>query len=80
MKLEHDSESAICWFESNYMKLNTDKCHLLIPVNKYEHIWAKLGEELIWEETSVKLLGVTIDRQLKFDKHVFDICTKAGIK
>ena len=25
----------------------------------------------MWEENSVKLLGVTIDRQLKFDKHVF---------
>ena len=62
------------------MKLNTDKCHLIIAGNKYEHIWAKLGEELIWEENSVKLLGVTIDRQLKFDKHVFDICTKAGRK
>ena len=80
MKLEHDSETSICWFESNYMKLNTDKCHLIIAGNKYEHIWAKLGEELIWEENSVKLLGVTIDRQLNFDKHVFDICTKAGRK
>ena len=80
LKLEHDSGTAICWFESNYMKLNTDKCHLIIAGNKYEHIWAKLGEELMWEENSVKLLGVTIDRQLKFDKHVFDICTKAGRK
>ena len=62
------------------MKLNTDKCHLIIAGNKYEHIWAKLGEELIWEENSVKLLGVTIDRQLKFYKNVFDICTKAGRK
>ena len=61
------------------MKLNTDKCHLIIAGNKYEHIWAKLGEELMWEN-SVKLLGVTIDRQLKFDKHVFYICTKAGRK
>ena len=78
MKLEQDSETAICWFESNYMKLHTDKCHLIIVSNKYEHMFAKLGEEIIWEENSVKLLGVTIDRQLKFDKHVFDICTKAG--
>ena len=62
------------------MKLNTDKCHLIIAGNKYGHIWAKLGEELMWEENSVKLLGVAIDRQLKFDKHVFDICTKAGRK
>ena len=28
--LEHNSELAIAWFEMNSMKLNTDKCHLLI--------------------------------------------------
>ena len=32
--LEHSSESAIAWFEMNYMKLNTDKCHVLISRNK----------------------------------------------
>ena len=29
-RLEHDSVLAIEWFECNYMKLNQDKCHLLI--------------------------------------------------
>ena len=52
------------------MKLNTDKCHLIIAGKKYEHTWAKLGEELIWEENTVKPLGLTIDSQLKFDKAV----------
>ena len=27
-KLEGNSELAIFWFESNHIKLNTDKCHL----------------------------------------------------
>ena len=36
-KLERNSESAIYWFEDNYMKLNTDKCHLLITGNNNEH-------------------------------------------
>ena len=27
-RLEQDSLLAVIWFESNYMKLNTDKCHL----------------------------------------------------
>ena len=26
--LEHNSELTIAWFEMNYMKLNTNKCHL----------------------------------------------------
>ena len=29
---------------------------------------------------TIKLLGVTIDRQLKFDSHVLNICSKAGRK
>lgn len=29
MSLEEDSEMTICWFENNYMKINTDECHLL---------------------------------------------------
>ena len=31
--LEHNSELAIAWFEMNYMKLNTDKCQLLVSGN-----------------------------------------------
>ena len=26
-RLDHDNHLAIEWFESNYMKLNQDKCH-----------------------------------------------------
>ena len=32
--LEHNSELAVAWFEMIYMKLNTDKCHLLVLGNK----------------------------------------------
>ena len=38
-KLEHNSEIAINWFENNYMKLNTDKCHLLVSGNKSHDIY-----------------------------------------
>ena len=36
-KLEGNSKLAIFWFENNYMKLNTDKCNLLVTGIKYEH-------------------------------------------
>ena len=32
-KLEHNPELAISWFQMNYMKLNTDKFHLLMSGN-----------------------------------------------
>ena len=79
-RLEHDSIEAIIWFENNYMKLNTDKCHLLISGSKAEHIWGNVGDKKIWEDDKVKLLGVTIDNKLKFNYHVSDICLKAGRK
>ena len=41
--LEHDSLLAIEWFEANYMKLNADKCHLLVAGHKHEWVWAKVG-------------------------------------
>ena len=62
------------------MKLHTKKCHLLVLGHKHENCWARVGSDVIWEDSQVKLLGVTIDNQLKFDKHVNDICMKANKK
>ena len=42
-RLEHDSVLAVEWFECNYMKLNQDKCHLLISGYKYASVWANIG-------------------------------------
>ena len=33
-RLEHDTALAAEWFENNFMKLNQDKCHLLVPGHK----------------------------------------------
>ena len=79
-RLEHDSLIAIEWFESNYMKLNQDKCQLLVSGFKYESIWAIIGQSKIWEGKSAKLLGINIDCDLKFNDHVSTLCKKAGLK
>ena len=60
------------------MKLNTDKCHLLISGNKNEQMWAKLDRDIFWESNDVKLLGITLDNNLKFDKHVSNLFSKAN--
>ena len=79
-RLEHDSHLAIEWFESNYMKLNQDKCHLLVSGYKHENIWARIGEVKIWESSKQKLLGVVIDRDLNFNEYVSSLCKKADRK
>ena len=80
LRLEHDALLAIKWFECNYMKLNKDKCHLLVSGRKYEACWAKVGPEKIWESSHQKLLGITIDKNLTFKHHISNICSKAGQK
>ena len=62
----------------DYMKLNTDKCHLLVSRNKNRQMWAKLDRDIVWESKDVKLLGITLNNKLKFDKHVSNICSKAN--
>ena len=37
-RLEHDSFLATEWFENNSIKLNDDKCRLLISGHKYENV------------------------------------------
>ena len=62
------------------MKRNTNKYHLLISGNKDEQMWTKLERDIVWESNDVKLLGITLDNNLKFDKHVSNICSKANRK
>ena len=62
------------------MKINASKCHLFVSGNKHEHMWAKIGDDQIWESRTVKLLGVTKDNELKFDEYISNVCKKAQRK
>ena len=79
-KLEENSAIALTWFETNYMKLNSDKCHLLVSGHHYEEMFVNIGKDIIWESKTVKLLGITIDKELKFDKHINQVCSTANKK
>ena len=77
--LEHDSHLAIEWFESNYMKLNQDKCHLLVSGYKHENISVRIGEVKIWESSKTKIIR-GCNRDLNFNEYVSSLCKKAGRK
>ena len=53
--------------------MNLDKCYLVLVGHKLKQVWAKIVTDLdlIWESNSVKLLLITIDNYLKFDKKYF---------
>ena len=55
-KLEGHSNISMKWFENNYMKMNSDRCHLFISGNKIEHLWDKIANDRIWGSKTVKLL------------------------
>ena len=64
MFLDHDSALAVCLFESNYMKLNTDKFHLIISSNKHEiffsAVWLSHGQLwVILKGTATNLMLIT---------------------
>ena len=77
-RLEHQSNIALKWFENNNMKMNSGKFHLFISGNKYEQMWAKIGDYKIYN--NYKLLGITIDKELKFDEHISNVYMKAQRK
>lgn len=62
------------------MNLNTDKCHLLTSIHKYEHRWTQIGKDMVWEEIKVKLLGTTTENELKFGSNILNIFSKANNK
>ena len=49
---------------------------LLVSGNKNGQIWAKLDRDIVWESNDVKLVEITLNSKLKFDKHVSHIFQK----
>ena len=68
------------WFETNNMKLNKDKCQLLVSGHTYENVRVKMGDEKIRENAKQKLLRIEIGRNFNFDDHLISLCKKAGRK
>ena len=78
-KLEKDVMELVKWFNNNYLKMNADKCHLLVPKHTND-VSVSINDQIIKGETSVKLLGLTIDNNLDLNEHVFCLCKKASNK
>ena len=80
IKLEKDSSNALDWFKNNYMKLNTDKCKLIVAGRKGQEISVNVGNSEIREEKEADLLGINIDNKLSFVKHLNSKIKKANSK
>ena len=60
------------WYQENYFKANVDKCHLFLsPFSNKE---MTLANYKIARRNSEELLGVIIDSELTFAKHIENLC------
>ena len=78
--LENDSMKLIEWFDFNQMKANPDKFQAKAIGSKTHdnNMCFSLKDNVIKCEDEVKLLGVTLDYQLKFNTHIVNICKKSS--
>ena len=80
-RLEHDCSVALKWFSDNFMKLNADKCHLLVlGQSSDDSVTVRIGNSEVVSSSEEKLLGVQIDNKLSFGNHVSKLCQKASNK
>ena len=79
--LEHDALKITEWFPNNSMKLNEDKCLLIVFGARGDNETAiKIGDACVKESSEENLLGITFDQSLSFEEHVKTLCRKAGQK
>ena len=72
--LEASSLPLYTWFNNNFMKANSDKSHILLSCS--EPSTALIDGSSTESNTKEILLGITIDRDLKFDEHINNFCKK----
>ena len=69
--LENDVNSATTWFENNYMCANPHKFQsIILNWDGLQSLAISVQDYTIRSNPSIKVLGVTLDDKLKFDKHI----------
>ena len=77
-ELQKSSSILFKWLQTNYLKVNTDKSHLLLSGNT--KLISNIYNNLIESEKEQVLLGITIDSNLSFEEHINNLCKKASQK
>ena len=81
LKLQHDTQTLIEWYQNNYLKPNPDKWHLLISkVNNCKGFNITVGHTCISNSSEEKIIGVYFDNKFSFQAHLRKICKKSQPK
>ena len=79
--LKIDLKNVLYWFQVNSLKTNPGKFQFMILGDKKDNTFVlNIHDNEIKNSSEVELLGITIDSQLKFKKHIDNLCRKASYK
>ena len=80
--LEAEGELSVGWFRENEMVVNSDKFQAIILNRKEAQAAHKLiiDNKEIKTTNSIKLLGINIDDQVRFNDHISILCSKATMQ
>ena len=80
--LERECNIAVDWLNFNHMLANPSKFHAIFLCKDKKQCTINtpinVKDKIIHSESSVKLIGVTIDDHLKFDIHIDKLCKKSS--
>ena len=65
-------------FQNNHMKANPGKSHIFLSTKKTEKL--TINDVVLTSSVEERLLGITLNSERKFEKHVKGICNKASQK
>ena len=77
-KLEEVGKVLFEWLSNNFLKANTDDCHLILSTN--EPFSSNIDNAVIKNSNIKKLLGINLNNRLGFDTHVANICSRVSTK
>ena len=81
LSLEEDLSRTLNWFRTNHMAANPGKFQVMfLGMREQPKLTLEINNITIPLTDRVKLLGVTIDSQLKFDDHIKALCQTASRK
>ena len=69
------------WFKINSLKANPGKLQFMVLGNKYERFFnIHINNFKIKNSNEITLLGIKIDKNLTFKKHISELCRRASYK
>ena len=78
---ENDLSTLLHWFYANGMVANPDMFQLtFLGLNEKHKLRLNIEGVKISSTKNVKLLGIEIDNQLRFNKHIKTLCDKTDRK